>query len=323
MTRHSTYYPGLDILKFALAVMIVALHCELFVELPREHYQMVQIVWTYAVPTFFAISAFLFTGRINEPGILGHSLKRMAIVFGLWYIILFPRTYLGFLQYANYKEIIYAVVMTSCASGFWFVKALFYNTVILYLCLKAPKWVFYAVGVCAMALFLWLDVLDVILHSFPLNFQAYFSFYYHTGVFFVGAFCFRFRNCFLFNRVPKWVIVLAIVVILMLCRSFGMYIVMKLFMPVLLIAIFINVNVANINSCKRLRAMSIMIFIMQFAILSIYTGIGNRLFANDAATHAIYECSIIKFSVVISILVLISWTITQLEHRYKFLKYLH
>lgn len=322
LTKHSSYYPGLDILKFGLAVLLVAAHSKLFVEMPRGVYQMVQIVWTYTVPTFFAISAYLFCGRAESPGALKHTLVRIATVFGLWYIIVFPHT-IDFLRYANYKEIIYAIVFTSCASGFWFIKALIYNTIILYLCLKAPKWVFYAVGACAITLYLVLDISSIIMHYNPVPVTHYFSFYYHTGVFFVGALCYRLRHLLMPRRVPRAMLVVAIVLLLLMCRNSGFYIAMKLLMPVLLIALFIDMNVHNIARCKRLRAMSIMIFVMQFSVLTIYTGIGNRAFANDAATHAIYECSIIKFSVVISILVLISWTITQLEHRYKFLKYLH
>ena len=51
------YYPGFDVLKFGLAVLIVAMHSKLGVELPFRVYQMLQITWTYAVPTFVAISA--------------------------------------------------------------------------------------------------------------------------------------------------------------------------------------------------------------------------------------------------------------------------
>ena len=115
----------------------------------------------------------------------------------------------------------------------------------------------------------------------------------------------------------------AIAIILLLCRNLGVYIAMKLLMPVLLMALFIDIDVADKVRCKRLRAMSIMMFVMQFSVLSIYTGIGNRLFAHDAAAHAIYECSVLKFAVVMSVLLLVSWMIVRLEPRYPFLKYLH
>ena len=316
------YYPGFDVLKFGMSVLIVAMHSKLGVELPFRAYQMLQITWTYAVPTFFAISAYLFCERADSPGALRHTLVRIAIVFGLWYIIVFPHT-MSFLKYANYKEIIFAVLFTSCGSGFWFIKALFYNTIILYVCLKAPRWVFYSVGACAIALFLVLDVADIVLHYHPVPITHYFLFYYHTGVFFVGAFCYRFRQTFYRWRVPKVVLVAAIAIILLLCRNLGVYIAMKLLMPVLLMALFIDIDVADKVRCKRLRAMSIMMFVMQFSVLSIYTGIGNRLFAHDAAAHAIYECSALKFAVVMSVLLLVSWMIVRLEPRYPFLKYLH
>ena len=142
-------------------------------------------------------------------------------------------------------------------------------------------------------------------------------------MFFVGAFCYRWREIFYRWRVPKVVLVAAIAIILLLCRNLGVYIAMKLLMPVLLMALFIDIDFADKVRCKRLRAMSIMMFVMQFSVLSIYTGIGNRLFAHDATAHAIYECSALKFAAVMSVLLLVSWMIVRLEPRYPFLKYLH
>lgn len=61
--QSKTYYPGLDIIKYIMAILIVAAHCSLFVENERLYDVFAHVTET-AVPTFFAISAYLTFSKI-------------------------------------------------------------------------------------------------------------------------------------------------------------------------------------------------------------------------------------------------------------------
>ena len=53
------YYPGLDVLKFSLSFFIVAIHTSLFLNVGILS-DLIKHLNLCAVPTFFAISSFLF-----------------------------------------------------------------------------------------------------------------------------------------------------------------------------------------------------------------------------------------------------------------------
>lgn len=66
-TLNRSYYSGLDLLKFIMAIMIVAAHCDLFKELGLA-YNLAVLLWKIAVPTFFTVSAFLFYDKLYLSG---------------------------------------------------------------------------------------------------------------------------------------------------------------------------------------------------------------------------------------------------------------
>lgn len=59
------YYKGYDVLKFILSIFIVAAHTLLLEELPDIHYALMMLI-SGAIPTFAAISAFLFMSKIDS-----------------------------------------------------------------------------------------------------------------------------------------------------------------------------------------------------------------------------------------------------------------
>ena len=61
----SQYYPGFDLIKLILAILIIAAHTQLFEEIPIIH-QIINPIEGSAIPTFFAISAYLFYQRISN-----------------------------------------------------------------------------------------------------------------------------------------------------------------------------------------------------------------------------------------------------------------
>ena len=99
MIMTTEYYKGYDVLKFILSIFIVAAHTLLLEGLPDIHYALMMLI-SCAIPTFYAISAFLFMSKIDSASsesdkkqILKKSIIRLATIFVIWYIIMLPMTY--------------------------------------------------------------------------------------------------------------------------------------------------------------------------------------------------------------------------------------
>ena len=92
-----TYFPGLDLLKFILAIMIIAAHCRLFEEF-SDVKVLADRLFSIAVPLFFAMSAFFFVRKIDsldESGKrkqISKTIRRLIILFGIWYVLMLPMT---------------------------------------------------------------------------------------------------------------------------------------------------------------------------------------------------------------------------------------
>ena len=85
-------FGGIDILKFALSIIIVAIHTEFF---SPYFFPLCRI----AVPCFFIISSYLFFCRIDsavtkseEKGLLIKFIKRNLLLYLFWFLILIPIT---------------------------------------------------------------------------------------------------------------------------------------------------------------------------------------------------------------------------------------
>ncbi|MBP3706069.1 MAG: acyltransferase [Clostridia bacterium] len=82
----------LDLLKFCLSLMVVAIHSNLF---SRTLYPWLRL----AVPIFFIISSYLFFGKIKnienqkeKSKCLARYVKRNLILYLFWFVVLFPYT---------------------------------------------------------------------------------------------------------------------------------------------------------------------------------------------------------------------------------------
>ena len=144
-----TYMPGLDILKYFMALLIVAGHSDLFVEFPYVNAVFGNLP-KIAIPTFFAVSAFLFFGKLdNSPQdatkVFKHTIKRLLIFYIVWYVLMLPYSIPNSFMKANFKELLFVVPFGCAFKGYWFIKALIINTVILYLC-RGKR----ALGICTI-----------------------------------------------------------------------------------------------------------------------------------------------------------------------------
>lgn len=143
--------PGLDILKFIMALLIVAIHSEAVNDFPIV-YEVMNPVIMSAVPMFFVISAFLLFRKIRqsqlsgqqERGILLHFTWRLFLLYSFWMVVQFPlvihtRHYLSM----SFLEFIYNflldIAFRSTFHGAWFFSALVVGTWLIYFASKMLK----------------------------------------------------------------------------------------------------------------------------------------------------------------------------------------
>ena len=136
--KNFSYIPGLDILKYVMALLIVAGHCNLFEEWTDFYYAFAHVT-EIAVPTFFAISAYLFFRKLEASPeesnkIYNHTIRRLLIFFAIWYILMLPYSIPNFFMKATFKELLFVIPFGCAFWGYWFIKALIINTAILYFC---------------------------------------------------------------------------------------------------------------------------------------------------------------------------------------------
>lgn len=309
------YLPGLDIIKYIMAILIVAAHCDLF----EEWLSVIEAfshVTEIAVPTFFAISAYLTFSKIEKnpedsKRIFGGTIKRLAIFFVVWYVLMFPYSYIHVLSYANFNQLLYLAVIGCAFLGYWFIKALIVNTAIVFFFRGRKALVIAAVFSSLVYLFFGFDyiygALGQMLHP-------YYSFYYHTYAFAFGALIARYQQ-----RLPPFLqntknLIMAFVLILGASYVGGFRVVSKLLYPIVLLLLALQYKGSiSRDSSKKLRIMSILYYVMQFILIFGY----NALFESSN--------SIVRFLVILLALTLFSEIIIRLEKypRFSFLKYLH
>lgn len=143
--------PGLDILKFIMALLIVAIHSEAVNDIPIV-YEVTNPVIMSAVPMFFVISAFLLFRKIRQSQLSGqqereillHFTWRLFLLYSFWMVVQFPlvihtRHYLSM----SFIEFIYNflldIAFRSTFHGAWFFSALVVGTWLIYFASKMLK----------------------------------------------------------------------------------------------------------------------------------------------------------------------------------------
>ena len=131
----------LDVIKFILSFMIVAIHTNLF---PSVLYPWLRL----AVPMFFLISSFLFFKKVNrcekateKNKALKSFVIRNVILYAFWFIVQFPYYFVarGWFDYGFVNGIINILINMIFGSTFvasWFIAAIIIGTVIVFFASK-------------------------------------------------------------------------------------------------------------------------------------------------------------------------------------------
>jgi len=331
MNQRVVYHPGLDLLKFILAILIISAHCQLFIEFP-----IVRGRWSsftaIAVPLFFGISSYLFFRKIfdvardsDTKSLLIHSIKRLSILFLSWYVLMIPMTYFRFYSVATLKETIFAIFLSCCFNGYWFIKALIINTAILYFC--RGKKTLILCSTIALSIYLYCAY-NYIYHYNPFleSLHPYYSFYYHTAYFCCGALFARYQNQLQFWKWRSDLLIILWVILYFFTLNSFFDPIYRLVSFVFLFPVFFKQKAFFSESVyKRLRNMSIILYMVQFVLIWLYNGACELWLNSSSIGYGVLQFSIVRFLLILIATVFIAWAVLTLEKKncFAFLRYLH
>lgn len=230
-----------------------------------------------------------------------------------------PMTYETFFKLANFKEILYAITLSSTFAGYWFIKALIINTIIIYVVFKKRKLLPFSI--ISITIYLLLSYNNI--YSFiELPISVYPSFYYNLAYFVVGIFYATVEQKVTSCNIKTTYCVLSCFILIICSFIPFLYPICNLLIPFTLI-LTANYLFHNNKSYYKLRVMSILFYVLQFLAIHLYNKFIGKF--DIDITHNLLGNSLIKFSLITLILFLISHLIIKLEKNKKFsyLKYLH
>lgn len=321
------YYAGLDLLKFILAIMIIAAHCSLFEEF-ADVKVLAERLFSIAVPLFFAMSAFFFVRKIDsleesdKRKLFNKTIKRLLILFAIWYVLMLPMTWFKWWSIATFKETVYALFLSCTLNGYWFIKALIINTAILFLC--RGRSIMLLLAAVSFAVYL-LFAYNYLFHYLPIDFSPYYSFYYHSSYFCVGAIMARYYDEIRLFRLSSWTLLGLWIILFVLVSFLPIDPLYRFFSIMLVFPVFERMDLKNNERLKTMRSMSIILYMVQFMLIWLYKGACNKWLQPESMQFAILQFSLVRFIIVTMFALGIAWAIVKLEKepRLNFLKYLH
>lgn len=304
-------YDGIDLLKFILCIMIVAVHTELLFK-----YEIIQSAVKHFNRTsiYFAISTFLYFNKKNNiKEKLFHFLKRIIILYVVWEIIYFPYTWIYFYSFANTKEILFAVLFTGTFGISWFLKALIWGTIILSI---IPR----KYTLISTIFFSLISIFPIYTEISTHAVNYYYTFIPHLWCMSAGKLIAEKYKKLLFNLKPYNYICFFIIVY---CISFlpipKIELICRLFIPYLILPLFMKLHCIDTNVSKILRKLSVIIYLVH--MLFIY------ILENKISMHSLSEVyfvdSILYYLIILTFSLLTGLFIINIESRIKILRYLH
>ncbi len=309
-----------DIIKISAAIIIVARHCHFINEWPLFDL----IVGNFSgicIPLFFMISSYLFIIKLNSNAdvgckrrVLRKSLVRLVILFGIWYVLMMPWTWERWFSVATFKETVTAIFFHCTFSGYWYIKALIINLIVIFFCNKNKNF----------KTFIWIFAINYyiftsynnILHFINIPFSPYYHFAYHLIPCMIGLEAAEKGDFNLFNNTKRS----RIVTIFLL---YGLSLISALFLPIfkivgawLICSLMEQIRMPKALPYKSIRRASTIFYMLQFCVIFSFAKVEyyNPLFTN----------SIVRTVIVLSIVAVASILIIKLSSsRMKFLRYLY
>lgn len=131
--------PGLDVLKFCMACVVVSIHTHLFREIGWLHSALAPLK-SSAVPVFFVVSSYLFFRKSGDWTALPHYIKRLSLFYLFWFLLLLPMTVViqGWHAHFGFLDFCKCLFLGSTFRGSYFIMALMLGVPVV---LSMRKWI--------------------------------------------------------------------------------------------------------------------------------------------------------------------------------------
>lgn len=283
----SAQLPGLDLLKFSMAICVVAIHSRLFRDVPWLH-PLVHPLFLTAVPVFFIVSSYLFFSKVARNGnadgwdVLGHYLKRMGLFYLFWFVVMLPVTIVAKQWYLHFGAGVFfrSLFLGSTFRGSWFIMALLLGIPIVFMARKALG----APVVFFLALAVYMASLPALEGAFPvLDWIGRKTFTSSLLWIALGAWLADMpspsslpptshkRFFFVSQTILRWMALLVVYALMIAAEHVEARSAVALLKPILklafvslLFALALECRIGNAALCLRLRQLSILIYVIHF-----------------------------------------------------------
>ena len=166
---------------------------------------------------------------------------------------------------------------------------------------------------------------NYLFHYLPIDFSPYYSFYYHTSYFCVGAIMARYYDEIRLFRLSSWTLLGLWIILFVLVSFLPIDPLYRFFSIMLVFPVFERMDLKNNERLKTMRSMSIILYMVQFMLIWLYKGACYKWLQPESMQFAILQFSLVRSIIVTMFALGIAWAIVKLEKepRLNFLKYLH
>lgn len=294
---------GYDVLKYLMALLIVAIHSKAF----YGEYSSVFLkpLTEIAVPVFFILSSFFYFLKLNNSenrwSILSTYLKRIGILYMFWFCVNLP----VILHYKHYFiqngimdifRLLSDIVLRTTYSGSWFLSATAL-AIVIYTIVSNSKFVKWILVTLSIALLFYINCIDVIperMHGFfdlwttNIRKDANLTVLESLGWVGIGSLLAEFNDRKIsLNRKVLSIVSCFLMVLLVLTSNYRFLVCNQLVKIILAIALFLwakELNLAPTLRLKHLRQLSILYFMIHFNVVrmlghtNVYSAVGGILF---------------------------------------------
>ncbi len=132
-------YTGIDVMKFAAAFLVTAIHIPLFQDVDfLFSYYFTETLCRVAVPFFFACAGYFLAKKWEDGEAIKRYVWRLLQLYGIWTLLYLPQILYQYRQNGLgagkiLREFLYRFVVTGSYTQFWYFPALLIAVCVLYL----------------------------------------------------------------------------------------------------------------------------------------------------------------------------------------------
>jgi len=131
-------YAGIDLMKFAAAFLVTAIHIPLFQDVDLMlHYYFTMTLCRLAVPFFFVCAGYFFADKLEDGRAVRKYAARLLALYGVWTLLYLPQILYGDIGAGKnvvriVRELAYRFAVTGSYTQFWYFPAIIVAVYVVY-----------------------------------------------------------------------------------------------------------------------------------------------------------------------------------------------